>query len=126
MELKDFIKSAICSISEGILEAQTELKDKNTIVNPEKLETGSKGDKLLRSDGWRYIQELDFEILISIDDKNGTAGGGKLTVLDIVKLGMDANNEHRVTNTNKLRFKIPVAFPTTDTPIKYLPKSQKK
>jgi len=34
MELKDFIKNAIIAITDGMLEAQKELKDKNVIMNP--------------------------------------------------------------------------------------------
>lgn len=70
MELKDFLKNVISSIANGIIEAQIELSDIGIIINPEKLEIGKSGEKLLRADGWRYTQELDFEILVSIDEKN--------------------------------------------------------
>lgn len=59
MDLKDFIKNTISSISEAIVESQNELKDKGVIVNPEKTEIGKNGEKLLRSDGRRYVQNLD-------------------------------------------------------------------
>lgn len=51
MDLKDFIKNTITSISEAILESQEKLKDKDVLVNPEKVEIGKTGEKLLRSDG---------------------------------------------------------------------------
>jgi hypothetical protein len=38
MELKDFIKNTISSISLAISESQEELKDKDVIINPEKIE----------------------------------------------------------------------------------------
>ncbi|GIK68917.1 MAG: hypothetical protein BroJett020_02120 [Bacteroidota bacterium] len=123
MELKEFIKNAITSISDGIIEAQTELTKKGVIVNPERLETGKDGGKILRSDGWRYIQELDFEILISVDEKNAEGGGGKLTVFSFANIGLDSKNEKSIINSNILKFKIPVAFPTVKTPDEYKSKS---
>lgn len=53
MDLKEFIKTTISSISEAILESQQELQQKGVIVNPEKTEIGKTGERLLRSDGWR-------------------------------------------------------------------------
>jgi hypothetical protein len=35
------------------------LKGKDFIINPENLEIGKAG-KLLRADGWRYVQELEY------------------------------------------------------------------
>jgi hypothetical protein len=122
MELKDFIKTALSSITNGLIEAQKELEGKNVIINPERVESGKSGDKLLRSDGWRYVQELEFEILVNADEKSSDAGGGKLTVLNIASIGLDSKTEQSVTNSNRLKFKIPVAFPTTRTPDEYKPK----
>ena len=122
MELKDFIKNAISSIANGIIEAQADLGEKGVIINPEKLEVGKTGEKILRADGWRYAQELDFEILVNVDEKSAEGGGGKLTVLNFASIGLDTKNEMSVSNSNKLKFKIPVAFPTTKTPDEYKPK----
>jgi hypothetical protein len=119
MELKDFIKNAIASIANGIIEAQTELTAKGVIINPEKLKTENSGEKKLSADGWRYTQELEFEILISVDEKSAKDGGGKLTVLNFASIGLDSKNETNVNNSNKLKFKIPVAFPATKTPEEY-------
>lgn len=77
MNLKDFIKNTVSSISEAIIESQLELSEKGVIVNPEKAEIGKTGEKLLRSNGWRYVQNLDFDILVAVDDKQGTGGKGE-------------------------------------------------
>ena len=119
MELKDFIKNAISSIANGIKEAQTELCQKGAIINPEKVEIEKSGEKVLCADGWRYTHELDFEILVSVDEKSAEGGGGKLTVLNFAIIGLDTKNEMNVSNSNILKFKIPVAFPTTKTPEEY-------
>lgn len=46
MELREFIKSTIIEISEGINEAQKELKDSGVIVNPSGLATNSHGKNI--------------------------------------------------------------------------------
>jgi len=123
MDLKDFIKNTISSISEAILESQAELKDKGVIVNPEKVEIGKTGEKLLRSDGWRYIQNLEFDILVAVEDKQESGGRGKLKIAGIVDIGGGLSDENLNKYSNRLKFSIPIAFSTTPTPDNYRPKS---
>jgi hypothetical protein len=125
MDLKDFIKNTISSISEAILESQDELKDKGVIVNPEKVEIGKTGEKLLRNDGWRYIQNLEFDILVAVEDKQESGGKGELKIAGIVGIGGGLSDENLNKNSNRLKFSIPVAFSTTPTPQNYKAKSIK-
>lgn len=124
MDLKDFIKNTITSISEAVLESQNELSDKGVIVNPEKVEIGKNGEKLLRSDGWRYIQNLDFDILVAAEDGDDVKGGAGLKVAGVISIGGDVNESSKNQTSNKIKFTIPVAFPTNETPEQY--KSGKK
>lgn len=124
MDLKDFIKNTIASISEAILESQEELKDKGVIVNPEKTEIGKTGDRLLRSDGWRYVQNLDFDVLIAVEDKQGDDLSGGLKVAGLLNLRGGISDENISKNHNRLKFSLPVAFSTTPTPQEYKPKKK--
>lgn len=124
MDLKDFIKNTISSISEAIIESQSDLKDKGIIVNPERTEIGKGGEKLLRSDGWRYVQNLDFDILVGVDDKKGTGGKGELKVAGIFSIGGGIDDENLTKNHNRIKFTVPVAFSTTPTPNDYKPKQK--
>lgn len=119
MDLKDYIKNTITSISEAILESQQSLSEKGVIVNPERVEIGKNGEKLLRSDGWRYVQNLDFDILVSVEDDSGSEGGAGLTVGGLLSIGGKVNEASSQQHANKIKFTIPVAFPTTDTPEEY-------
>lgn len=116
MDLKDFIKNTISSISLAIIESQLELNDKGVIVNPEKVEIGKNGDKLLRSDGWRYIQNLDFDILVGVEEQKEGGGKGELKVAGILSIGGGLNEQSTNQNQNRIKFSIPVAFSTTPTP----------
>ena len=119
MDLKDFIKNTISSISIAIIESQLELNDKGVIVNPEKVEMGKNGDKLLRSDGWRYIQNLDFDILVGVEEQKEGGGKGELKVAGIFNIGGGLSEQSVNQNQNRIKFSIPVAFSTTTTPEQY-------
>jgi TRAP-type uncharacterized transport system substrate-binding protein len=119
MELHDFIKATLTSISNGIIEAQKELNGKDVFINPETSMVGNSGQKILQKAGHRYIQELEFEILISVDEKSKDSGGGKIQVFNVASLGAGTTAENNTTNSNKIKFKIPVALPTCKTPTQY-------
>ena len=119
MDLKDYIKNTITAISDAIIESQNELSDKGVIVNPEKVEVGKNGEKLLRSDGWRYVQNLEFDILVSAEDDSGSSGGGGLKVAGVLSIGGELKESSSHQQANKIKFTIPVAFATTDTPQEY-------
>jgi hypothetical protein len=119
MDLKEFIKTTISSISEAILESQEELQQKGVIVNPEKTEIGKTGERLLRSDGWRYVQELDFDILVGVEEKQNGDGKGELKVAGLLAIGGGISEENLSKNQNRIKFSIPVAFSTTPTPKQY-------
>lgn len=119
MELKEFIKVTIAAITEGIAESQIELKEKGIIVSPEKMGTGAHGDKVLRTDGWRYVQDLDFEILVQVEERTTSEGSAKIKVYGIGQIGGDLGTQNASQAVNKLKFKIPVSLPTTPTPEQY-------
>ena len=116
MDLKTFIKSTITAISEAIVESQNELTSKGVIINPEKVEIGKNGEKLLRSDGWRYVQNLDFDILVAVEEGEGANGGAGLKVAGLLSIGGDLSQSNKNQQSNRIKFIIPVAFPTNKTP----------
>ncbi|MGZ5282531.1 MAG: hypothetical protein ACXWEY_09675 [Bacteroidia bacterium] len=125
MILKDFIKNTISSISEAIIESQKELSEKGIIINPDRLEIGKTGEKLLRNDGWRYVQNLEFDVLIGVEDKNETGGKGEIKVAGILSIGGNTSGNSSNLNQSRIKFSIPVAFATAPTPDEYQSKKGK-
>jgi hypothetical protein len=119
MDLKDFIKTTISSISLAISESQEELRGKGVIVNPEKVEIGKNGEKILRSDGLRYIQNLEFDILLSVEDQKSGSGKAEIIVASLLKIGGGLAEQNSSQNQNRIKFNIPVAFSTAATPEEY-------
>lgn len=119
MELTEFIKNTISSISVAIIESQEELNNKGVIVNPEKLEIGNHGEKLLRSDGWRYIQNIEFDVFVSIEDQLNGNGKAELKVAGIINIGGGMSDQSTTQNQSRIKFNVPVAFSTAETPERY-------
>lgn len=125
MDLKDFIKITIVEISQGIKEAQDVTSDLGVIVNPEGMSVGSKGDKILRHDGWRYVQDLEINVAISVSEGEGTkAGLGVVTGL--FQGGASASNESANQTVSTVKLNIPVALPVSKTPEGYKKKKKNR
>ncbi len=83
-----------------------------------RLTTGKQGEYLLQTGGSRYVQEVEFNVALSVTENSGK--DGKLTVrtgfLDASVGGKDGDQNN---TTTALKFKIPVAFPGKETPTGY-------
>ncbi|WP_282149254.1 hypothetical protein [Algibacter lectus] len=115
MELKEFIKTTITQISQGIIEAQEELNGNDMIVNPSGLATNSNGDKYLRTDGWRYVQNIEINVGVTAIEKEGEKAGIGI-VTGILSGGAQASSDNSNQTVSTIRFDIPVALPSSPTP----------
>ena len=110
MYLKTFVSEVITQVGEGILDAQ-ERSNNQYSVSP--LVGFSDGNiQLTGSEKQSYVQSIDFDIAIVVQDKDGTQAGGKLSI-PFVNLSLGASNsEEKLTgNTSRVRFSIPVVWP---------------
>jgi len=119
MELKDFIKNTISSISEAILESQTELKEKGVIINPEKYEVTDTQTKSFGDFGRRHIQTLKFDVLVGVEAEDNNKAGGGLKVAQFINVGGEKAKKNIIENQNRISFEIPIAFSTMELPEKY-------
>lgn len=119
MNLKDYIKTTILSINNAIIESQLELKDNNIIINPENITFSNNGNKYLNFSGERYVQDIEFDICINIEDKEEKGGKGELKIVNIIGAGGSLKNESNLLQTNRIKFSIPVSFSTSQTPRNY-------
>ena len=111
MELKDYIKQSITSISEAITEAQEELIEKGTFVNPKNLYPDSNKNYYLHESGGNIATNIDFEISVTVEEKNVGEKEGGVDILKVVsaKAGQTNSNSHETIN--KLKFSIPLMLP---------------
>jgi hypothetical protein len=119
MELKDFIKETLTQITLGVKEAQELTKDHGVIINPDKVGTGSKGDKYLRNDGWRFVQDIEINVAVTVNEREGSKGGIGV-VAGLFSAGGSISEDQENSTVSTIKFVVPVALPTVDTPDHYI------
>ncbi len=108
MELKEFIKTVLVEVSQGVGEAQKEVTG-NTIVNPSFIKDGY----INHSSGKREITNISFKIGVSINDS--TAGKSALGVITgLFQAGVGTENKQSNTSITNIEFSVPIALPTND------------
>ena len=115
MQLKEFIKSTLTQISEGILEAQKEMENSEMIINPSGLASNQKGDKFLNTKGQRYVQDIEINVgVTAIENEGDKAAIGIVTGL--LSGGAQSSSENTNQTVSTIKLTIPVALPSTPTP----------
>lgn len=115
MELKEFIKTTLNQVANGVLEAQQEMESTDMIINPKGLASNNNGEKYLRTDGWRYVQDIEINVAVTAIEKEGEKAGIGI-VTGFLSGGAQASNDTSNQTMSTVRFKIPVALPSTPTP----------
>ena len=110
MELKDFIKAAITDITDAISELQEEL-DNGTIVNPALLPQGDAKNCVLVGDDIRKIENLNFDVAVTISKSDGVGGSAKAGI-SIFGANIDTSSNAKKENASRLTFSIPIVYPS--------------
>lgn len=111
MELKEFIKGVIEDVTNAVKESQDNL-DNGAIISP----INSKANEIIRSTrGDLKISYIDFEVAVTAGTSigvNGEIGGGIKVLSSFIGSRIDAGNKETNENVSKVKFSIPVVYPT--------------
>ena len=111
MELKDFVKGVILDVTNAIKECQDEV-DNGAIISP----TNSKAtEKIKATSGDLKISYIDFEVAVTAGTStgiNGEIGGGIKVLSSFIGAKTGADNKETNENISKVKFSIPVVYPT--------------
>lgn len=120
MELKEFITQTIVNISEGVIKAKGLLEGRDVLINPT---TATNGNVRVDKGTERHIQNVDFDLLVSIDTENSESSeskaevSAKITVVSLLGLSgkggskEEGLNSVKSTQANRIRFSIPISLP---------------
>lgn len=115
MELNEFIKTTLTQISQGIIDAQKEIEGTDMIINPDGLAVSSSGEKRLKSNGYRFVQNIEINVGVTVIEKEGgKAGIGVFSGL--VSGGAQLSSDNSNQTVSSIKFNIPVALPSSPTP----------
>ena len=105
MELRTFIKTALLDIINAVKDAQTET---DTPIIPAGVNNSFESVKY----GIIEIQVVDFEVMVEVDESKGSEG--KLGVVNsFIGAGISGKSAKGNKQSNVLKFRIPIKFPTT-------------
>jgi hypothetical protein len=109
MELKEFLTQTLVQISEGVQEAQKQVKDSGCIINPL---TDHKGTQIQEEyqNNFRQIQTVKMSIAVSVTESNDTKAGIGI-VASIIQAGKSNGESEQNQTINRIEFEIPVALP---------------
>lgn len=121
MELKDFISETIQQISIGVKDAMEKCSDLDVIVNPD-VTIGGDGDYFILNDKnhisiQRRVQIIDMDISVVVTATTENKMGGKIGI-SMIGLGGETRGIENTSNTNRVKFSIPVCLPVSEAPIK--------
>lgn len=117
--IEEFIPQALSLIVEGIKKAQDQLEDEDVYVNPfvyNRVRGGGGDDLHGFMDQGEPVTNVEFDLALTFSEDKGLKGGFKLG-LGSLGVGVDADSKTANAAENRIRFKVPVAFPLHDSTI---------
>lgn len=128
VDLSDFIYQAISEISDGIMRARKDLKEKGVLVNPSAiwdfdiLEGSDLGNIIGFTKGDRRpVSIVHFDIGLQVTESKGARGGMKVKV-GVLGKGIEGEaGGHSIdqsSSESRLQFSVPVILPGTTDPNK--------
>lgn len=109
MELKDFIKQTLTEITNGVKEAQEEIKDSGAYINPGGFHRGENLD-LEYANQFRHVQKVKMSVAVNAVENSEIKG--KAGIISVLSLGVSGKVSDVNTVTNRIEFEIPISLPT--------------
>ncbi len=111
MELRDFIKKTLLEITEGVLDAQKTLIDKDCKVNPSTFAENGKAIKAGYQNNYRNVQIVKFNVGLSITENKESKSG--IGVASIINAGVSSEKIASNEKVTSIEFEIPISLPNS-------------
>lgn len=111
MDLKQFVTETLVQISEGIEEAQRQLKERGSaaIVNTNMTETDV--GHLVTGGRRRPVEYVEFDVAILANEGTETKAGIGLTVASLLRLDAGGKSSESAGRESRIKFKVPMSYP---------------
>ena len=118
MELKEFVSEALSQIVDGVADAQKYAMEQGASINPNPANLSwSKNDSQnIMYDSYSnvLVRFVEFDVAVTVVEGTKTKGGVGVVIGPVV-LGSHGQSEASNSSISRIRFSVPVGFPTTDT-----------
>lgn len=112
MELKDFITQTLVQITEGVQEAQKQVKNSACIINPMTDHNGTQIQEGYQNN-FRQIQAVKMSVAVTVTESNDTKAGIGI-VSTVLRAGKSTGETEHNQTMNRIEFEIPVALPVME------------
>jgi hypothetical protein len=114
MELQEFIKNTLVQITNGVIDAQNELKDTGCLINPMSYTTAVDKNMIIKGvqNTARMIQTIKMNVVLDVSKSNNSKSG--IGVAKVIKAGIESDETTINKNVTSIEFEIPVAFPVME------------
>ena len=118
MDLKDFVKTSIVQIAEGIEEANNALSESTAMVNPMNVLANSESAQAYgrtrtpseTKPGSRIVEKVEFDVSVVAEVGKQGSAGAKLSIASI-SIGADGKKEKSNKSESRIKFSVPVVLP---------------
>lgn len=108
MELQEFITETLTQIVNGVVEAQNNLKDTGSVINP-KVDTERYTTDKGQRHGLKTVQKIKMNVVLSVTEKEGSKKG--IGVARVINAGINSETIDENRKVTSVEFEIPVVFP---------------
>jgi hypothetical protein len=112
MELQEFIKTTLVQITNGIIDAQNELKDTGCLINPEGFSLDGGQIKQGYKNEYRSIQKVRMHISVNVLENSGNKS--TIGLAKIINAGINSEQTYSNENITTIEFNVPIALPVMD------------
>jgi hypothetical protein len=109
MDIKDFVENSLIQIVEGVVNANTKLKEMGAKVS-------SKDIRPLRESTTynqvtnQVVNLVDFDLALTVSDKDSSGIGGGIKITSFT-IGGQSQNESTKQTVSRIKFSIPLTLP---------------
>lgn len=107
MELKEFVRSTLLEIVEGVSEAQKALIEggSTALINP-----GASQDlKRAIVDGRPMLQQVEFDVAVTVTETSEMGIGGRLSIV-AASIGTQRGRSAESSEVSRVRFHVPITL----------------
>ncbi len=113
INIEDFVSEVLQQLINGVKKAQQHAKDNGAHINSDRIKRVATTNDLRMSNQMLdvIVQEVEFDVAVSVSNQGNLKGGMGL-VVPVLGIGYQAEKETTNATVSRIKFKIPVAFPT--------------
>jgi hypothetical protein len=111
VDLKDFVRETLVQIATGVKDAQDDVRRLGGVVNPAANSPAPGNGYFTSLQDGHHVFLVDFDVAITASENTATNAGVKLSVATLLNLGAGGQSGNAIAATNRLSFKVPLAYP---------------